>query len=252
MEYSINKVSRISGVSTRTLRYYDEIGLLKPFKIAESGYRIYSSAEIDTLQQILIYKELGFSLEKIKQILLDPSFDKQQAYLAQLKQLHEERDRLDLLINNVLRSLDSMKGNNKMTDNEKFEGIKQGIIDENEQKYGKEVRSRYGDEAIDESNSYLKGLSKEQFEKGELLREEIEQILASAFTEGNPAGELAQRACDLHRQWLQLYYPKYSKEYHVALSEMYVADERFRSNYDKIAAGCTEFFRDAIHIYCQD
>ena len=72
----------------------------------------------------------------------------------------------------------------------------------------------------------------------------------AAFDTGDPAGELAQEACDLHRQWLCIFYPKYSKEYHKGLGEMYVADERFRANYDKLAPGCAKFLRDAINHYC--
>jgi len=75
----------------------------------------------------------------------------------------------------------------------------------------------------------------------------MEAALKAAFDDGDSAGELAQKACDLHRQWLCVFYPKYSREYHRGLGEMYVADERFRANYDKIAPGCTEFLRDAIN-----
>jgi hypothetical protein len=138
-----------------------------------------------------------------------------------------------------------------MSDHEKFEGFKQTLIDENEQKYGEEIRSKYGDQAIDESNAKLKGLTKEQYDEGERLRIELEQTLKAAFDTGNPAGELAQKACDLHKQWLCVYYPKYTREYHIGLAEMYVADERFKANYEKLAAGCTGFLRDAINIYCK-
>ena len=137
-----------------------------------------------------------------------------------------------------------------MTDCEKFEGFKRKLIDENERRYGREARAKYGDTAVDDSNEKIKGLTKEQYERGEQLRIEIEEALKTAFEIGDPAGETAQKACDLHRQWLCVYYPKYSAEYHMGLGEMYVADERFRANYDKLAPGCTEFLRDAINIYC--
>ena len=138
-----------------------------------------------------------------------------------------------------------------MTDNEKFEGLKQSLIDDNEKKYGAEAREKYGDSAIDESNAKLKGLTKEQYDEGERLRLVYEEALKSAFNTGDPESEVAQKACDLHRQWLCVFYPNYSKEYHKGLAEMYVADERFKANYEKIAPGCTEFFRDAINIYCE-
>ena len=137
-----------------------------------------------------------------------------------------------------------------MADTEKFEGFKQSLIDENERQYGDEIRVKYGDAAVDESNAKVKGLTKEQYETGERLREEIEGALKTALETGDPAGGAAHKACDLHRQWLCVYYPKYTAEYHMGLGEMYVADGRFRAHYDKIVPGCAEFLRDAINNYC--
>ena len=136
-----------------------------------------------------------------------------------------------------------------MADKEKFERFKQSLIDENERLYGAEVRFKYTDQAMDESNANLKGLTQEQYDESERLRAAIEETLKDAFCTGDPAGKLAQQACDLHRRWLCIFYPKYSKEYHKGLGEMYVADDRFRANYDKLAPGCTEFLRDAINHY---
>ena len=137
-----------------------------------------------------------------------------------------------------------------MSDKEKFEGFKQNLIDENERQYGAEVRAKYGDQAVDDSNAHLKGLTQEQYDEGERLRLALEETLKAAFDVGDPAGESAQKAADLHRQWLCVFYSNYSKEYHMGLGEMYVADDRFRANYDKLAPGCTEFLRDAIKVYC--
>ena len=137
-----------------------------------------------------------------------------------------------------------------MAGNEKFEGVKQSLIDENEAKYGFEIRKQYSNEAIDASNAKLKGLTQEQYDAGEKLCLAYEEKLKIALETGSPAGDLAQDACDLHRQWLCVFYPAYNKEYHKGLGEMYVADERFRANYDKLAPGCADFFRDAINIYC--
>ena len=137
-----------------------------------------------------------------------------------------------------------------MPNTKKFEAFKQSLVDENERQYGAEARAKYGDQAVDKSNAHLKGLSQEQYDEGECLRLALEETLKAAFAAGDPEGELAQKACDLHRQWLCVFYPKYSKEYHRGLGEMYVADERFKANYDKLAPGCAEFLRDAINIYC--
>ena len=251
MEYSTNKLSKMSGVSARTLRHYDDIGLLKPARTASSGYRIYSQTEVDTLQQILFYKELGFPLDAIKKMLSSPYFDREDAFLSHLAELHIKRERLDTLILNVTKSIAAMKGAATMTDKEKFEGFKQTLINENEQKYGAEIRNKYGDRTVDDSNAHLKGLTQEQYDEGERLRVSLEEALKSAMETGNPAGEQAQNACDLHRQWLCVFAPShYSKEYHKNLGEMYVADERFKAHYEKIAPGCAEFLRDAINVYC--
>jgi len=127
----------------------------------------------------------------------------------------------------------------------------QSLIDENERKYGAEIREKYGDRAVDESNTKLKSLAAEQYAEGERLRLAFEETLKAAFDAGDPAGALAQKACDMHRQWLHVFYPNYNAEYHKALAEMYVADERFKANYDKLAPGCAEFLCNAINIYCK-
>jgi DNA-binding transcriptional MerR regulator len=240
----------MSGVSARTLRYYDEIGLLKPIRVASSGYRIYGQKEVDRLQQILFYRELEFPLEEIKTLLSASDFDTERAFQSHLAELNKKRERLDLLINNVTKSITAMKGETIMTDTEKFEGFKQTLINENEQKYGAEVREKYGDTAVNESNAKIKGLTQEQYDKSVQLSQELEITLKAAFETGEPAGELAQKACNLHKQWLCIMYSKYSKEYHKGLAEMYVADERFKAYYDNIVPGCAEFLRDAINIYC--
>lgn len=250
MEYSINQLAKMSGVTARTLRYYDEIGLLHPRRVSSNGYRIYGKTEIDRLQQILFYRELGVELAEIGRVLDTQDFDGVAALESHRAALLAKRERINALISNVERSIIAMKGDLVMTDREKFDGFKQGLIDENERRYGDEIREKYGDAAVDSSNAKVKAMSKEQYEKGEAIRLEFEENLKAAFEIGDPAGELAQRACDLHRQWLCIFAPMYNKEYHMALGEMYVGDERFRANYDKLAPGCTEFLRDALNIYC--
>lgn len=251
MEYTVNKMSKLAGVSTRTLRYYDEINLLKPARVTASGYRIYGSEEVDALQQILFYREFGLSLDDISRIMSSRDFDREKALEGHLSELIHKRKRLDVLIDNVSKTISAAKGEIVMADKEKFVGFIQGIIDENEEKYGVEIREKYGGQVMDESNARLKGMSKEQYEEGERLRVAFEETLKAAYDTGDPAGELAQKACELHKQWLCVFYPRYSKEYHKGLGEMYVADDRFRANYDKLAPLCTEFLRDAIYIYCK-
>ena len=136
-----------------------------------------------------------------------------------------------------------------MSDREKFEGLKQDLIDRNEKRYGSEIRGKYGDEVIDGSNTKLKGLSQEQYDEAESLLSELEAALKEAFEQGDPASELAQKACELHKKWLCCFWDTYTKEMHVGLAQMYVDDERFSAYYDKIAPGCAVFLRDAILIH---
>lgn len=249
MEYTVQKLAKLAGISTRTLRYYDEIDLLKPARMSSSGYRMYGQTEVDSLQQIMFYRELGVSLDKIREILTAPSFDRAQALKEHQSQLLERRKQLDLLISNVEKTIALTEGRMKMSDQEKFTGFKQKMIDENERKYGKEVRQKYGDEAVDRSNEKLKGMTQEEHEKVTRLATEVSAALADAFKTGDPSGELAQKAADLHKQWLTCYWSEYSKEAHANLAQMYVEDERFRAYYDEKQPGTAQFLRDAIRIY---
>ncbi|MEW8994918.1 MerR family transcriptional regulator [Clostridium sp.] len=248
MEYTVQKLGKLAGISTRTLRYYDEIGILKPARINSSGYRIYGQEEVDRLQQILFYRELDVSLTDIKNIINESSFDGFNALVEHRQKLLEKRNQIDLLIANVEKTI-AAKGGIKMSNKEKFEGFKQKLIDENEKKYGNEIREKYGDEEINKSNARVKGMSEKEYEEVTNLAEEITNTLEAAFKTGNPAGELAQKTAELHRKWIEHYWSSYSKEAHAGLAQMYVDDERFTAYYDAKQPGMAAFLRDAIFIY---
>lgn len=242
----------MSGVSGRTLRYYDEIELLKPARINSSGYRIYGQKEVDLLQQILSYRELGLSLEEIADIINQPNFNELAALEHHYEELQKKRARLEQIIATVEKTITSKKGGIKMQDKDKFAGFKEKIIDENEQKYGKEIREKYGDEAVESSNVKLMGMSQEDYEAMSKTGVEIFALLEKAFATGDPASDVAQELADKHKEWLMYSWAKYSPEAHAGLAEMYVADERFTEYYDKTIKGGTKFLRDAILIYtCQ-
>lgn len=139
-----------------------------------------------------------------------------------------------------------------MTDQEKFEGFKERIVDNNEDKYGKEIRGKYGDGTIDKTNAKVKGMTEAQCEEVSNLEQHVLESLKAAMETGDPAGELAQKTADLHRQWLSFYWSQYSKEAHAGLTGMYVADERFTAYYDKIHSGAALFLRDAVLIYTKN
>ncbi|WP_142827540.1 MerR family transcriptional regulator [Planococcus soli] len=251
MEYTIQKLGNLAGISTRTLRYYDEIDLLKPARKSSAGYRIYGQREVDKLQHILFYRELGLELEQIKTIVNDSDFDYAEALEEHRKKLIIKRMQLDLLITNVEKTISAKKGESKMANKEKFEGFKQKLVDDNEQQYGSEIRSKYGDELVDQSNAKMLNMSEEQYQEFTRLEQRVLASLADAVKTGDPSSDAAQQTADLHRQWLGFTWPSYSKEAHQGLAEMYVADERFAAYYDKAHPGAAQFLRDAIVIYTQ-
>jgi len=249
MEYTIQKLAAMAGVSTRTLRYYDEIGLLKPARINSSGYRIYGQAEVDKLQQILFYRELEVGLEQIKDIINAPDFDVLKALREHLDKLLVKRKKVETLISTVEKTIAEKEGRIVMSDKEKFEGFKQKLIEENEKKYGKEAREKYGDEAVERSNQQFRNMSEEEYKKLINLEKEIKDILAEAMKEGDPASSLAQKAAQLHREWISFCWGTYDKEAHRGIAQMYVDDERFTAYYDDKQPGTAKFLRDAIFIY---
>ena len=251
MEYTVGKLSTIAGVSTRTLRYYDKIGLLRPEMKNGAGYRVYGAAQVERLQQILFYRELDVALSTIKRILDAPSFEQAKALEGHLMALSERRERLSALIETVKKTMAAQKGETTMTDEEKFTAFKQNLIDENERKYGAEVRARYGDQTVDQSSAKLSAMTKEQYADTDALAKAVNEAILTAFETGDPQGELAQQACALHKEWLMRYWNDYSPEAHVGLAQMYVDDPRFAAYYDAIAPGCAQFLRDAIVSYCK-
>lgn len=136
-----------------------------------------------------------------------------------------------------------------MTDKEKFEGFKQKLIEDNEKKYGKEIREKYGEAEVAKSYDKVKNMTEEDYAAVTSLESELMTVLKNAFDLGDPASELAQKAADLHKQWLTFYWQQYSKEAHAGLARMYVDDERFKAYYDKNQPGTAELLRDAILIY---
>ncbi len=252
MEYTVNQLAKLSGVSPRTLRYYDQIGLLKPLRVEPNGYRVYGGAQVDALQQIRFFTELGFALKDVLRLTNSPEYDKERALCGHLLALKAEKERIGRLIENVEKTLEAQKGGTEMSNKEKFEGFKRELIRENEAKYGAEIRQKYGDETVDASNEKLLAMDEQGFKDAKALEEELARRLAEAAAIGDPASPLAQTVCELHKKWLCIYWPQgtYSKESHLALAEMYVEDPRFRQYYDAISPGAAKFLHDALLIFC--
>ena len=177
MEYTIQQLAKLSGTTRRTLRYYGQIGLLTPARTTPAGYRIYGPAQVDRLQQILFYRELGFELSAIRSILDSPGFQLQAALQSHLVELEARRERLDALILTVRKTLDAQQGGITMSDPEKFKCFKSRIIEENEARYGAEVRAKYGGDALDEANARLMGASRQEYSRWTALGETIQTRL---------------------------------------------------------------------------
>ncbi|MEA4816902.1 MAG: MerR family transcriptional regulator [Lachnospiraceae bacterium] len=247
MAYTVKKLSEIAKISKRTLRYYDQIGLLKPSYISDSGYRMYEGDKIDVLQQIMFYRELGMGLHEIGGAINSSGFNHVLALEKHLLALKDEKSRIELLITNIEKTIGCKKGELSMSDEEKFEGFKKQIVSENEEKYGKELRQKYGDDVIDSSNAKMMGFTEEEYKKMKDIESEILKSLEAAVKTGeNPKGEEGRRIALLHKEWLLFSWDKYSSKAHEGLVYMYVSDERFKAYYDKNVAGCAEFLKDAV------
>ena len=234
----IKELSELVGISVRTLHHYDSIGLLCPEK-TEAGYRIYSDKDIDCLQQILFFKELDFSLKEIKNIISDPSFNKEEALLAHKKMLLDKQAHISKLVETIDKTIRYQKGEIAMTDKEKFEGFdfSQGDL------YEKEAREKWGDKAVDDSKAKIKGNEAELGEKMNAIYRNL-----ASLRHLSPESNEAQAAIE---QWFYFLNDmgSYSLEAFEGLGEMYVADERFTKNIDKFGDGLALFMRDAMKIY---
>ncbi len=250
MEYSIQALAKLSGVTTRTLRWYDEIGLLKPSRVAESGYRFYGPAEVDRLQHILFFRELGVELAQVKTYLEDPSLDRLALLRTHLVDLEREREKLDHLIQSVQENIRAEERKEAMSDAKKFEAFKTQLVEEQEQNYGKESREKYGDAAVDHSQQAMKNMSREDYERWSSLDKEILEGLEEAVRAGlPPEGPEGETIVSRHKEWLLLSGLKYQTQIHRGLGEMYILDERFTAYYDKKVPGCARFLREAIHFW---
>ena len=253
MEYTVKALADLAGVTTRTLRWYDQIGLLKPCRMQPNGYRIYGSAEVDRLQQILFYRALGVELAQIKCLLDDPAFDRLTALRGHLTALSAERDRILALIRTVTRTLDAEERKEFMTDREKFEAFKQHAVSQNEAAHGAEIRAQYGDAAMDSANARILSLTPEEYDAWKQLEEEILSRLTAAVRAGAPPdSEEGAAIAALHRQWLNFSGQTYTAAAHRSLAQMYPEDARFRAYYDRDAAGCAQFLCSAVGHWISD
>lgn len=248
MSYSVKALAHLSGVSVRTLHYYEERGLLAPARRA-NGYRAYDDACVARLQQILLYREAGMPLSEIARVLDSPDFDACGALREHLARLEGRIRQMNAMASSVRRTLRCLEEGVPMEDAARFEGFKAAMIEENERAYGAEVRSAWGDDAMDAANAKVAAMSAGDWAQAGELEGQVIEGLKEAMAEGDPAGQAARRLCETHAAWLKRFWGDgaYSVEAHRSLGQMYVADERFRAYYDERAGvGAAEFLRDAL------
>ncbi|SET58317.1 DNA-binding transcriptional regulator, MerR family [Enterococcus malodoratus] len=250
MEYTIKQIAEISGVTTRTLRFYDEQSLLKPAFLSDAGYRMYTEKEVDRLQQILLYRSMGLPLKTIKELIDRPEDKIQETLVQQRLQLEQKRQELDRLLQVLDDTLLYYKGEIEMTNKEKFAAFKQEKLIENENKYGQEIREKYGEETVEASNQKWQEMTDFDYRKMEEIETTLIQRLTQYLQNGELPSKLAEEIFSLHKLWLQFSWEKYSGKAHKGLSEMYLNDERFIRYYDeKSGVGATEALYDIIQYY---
>lgn len=145
-----------------------------------------------------------------------------------------------------------MEGERTVTNQRKFEGLKEHLLQENEAKYGTEIREIYGEQSVQLVNNRFREMTEEQFTAAQVLEQQLFERLKEAMEEGNPTSDVAEEVAELHKRWLSFYWPKYTKEAHQGLAQMYIADERFIAYYDEqVKKGATQFLHDAIVHYAK-
>ena len=248
MNYSVNELSKLAGVSVRTLHHYDEIGLLRPASHTEAGYRLYGLAELKRLQQVLFFKELDFSLDAIRAILDSPGFDEAMALRQHRSMLLKRRERLDKLLETVDRTLNTIKGGNIMQDKDYFENFDMTEIEEQQKKYAQEVDQKYpGWQQRDKTKRYGKREWAEVMQKGGQIQTDLADLMAEGCDPADPA---VQAVIDRHFHYIDDSFYDCSLEIYDGLSNLYVDDHRFTENIDKVKPGLADFQSKAMKVYC--
>lgn len=246
MKYQIKEFAQLTGVSVRTLHYYDEIGLLEPSYVDEqNGYRFYNEQALERMQEILLFRELDFPLKKIIEILSSPNYDKRTALDRQKNLLILKQERLRQLINAIDKAA---KGEETMN----FKAFKNNEYEIAREKYAQEVKSKWGNtDAFKEYEEKSSNYTKEKQEKIIIGLDGLIADFANCMKSGTkPTHQAAQDLVDRWKDFITKNYYTCTKEILSGLGVMYIADERFKENIDKHGDGTAEFMSKAIDMYC--
>jgi len=242
--YRIGEVAKLAHVSVRTLHHYDALGLLNPSHRSDAGHRLYASSDLERLQAILLYKELGFGLEQIRDLMASARFDRRKALVAQRELVAKEVLRLQAMLGLIDQTLAAMGRGQDMSKEEMFAVF--GDFDPSQ--YEQEVKERWGhSEAYRESARRTGRYTKEDWQRFRQEAGEITRAIASLLDAGVDADDpLAMDAAEQARLHIDRWFYPCSHEMHVCLGEMYVADPRYAATYEKIRPGMAQYMCDAI------
>lgn len=241
--YTVKQFSQLAGVSSRTLRFYDQVGLLKPSSVGGNGYRYYKEDALVMMQQILFYREMGLGLENIKAILTDPAFDVSAALRSHREALQGQVRRLNRLLDTVDHTINHLKGSETMTP----KGFFEGFSDEEQEKYALEAEQMYDPETVRASNRRWKAYP--PAEKERILAEG--HAIYTGLVEAMPSGTADPKVQDLIARWhrnLQ-YFWNPNDEQLLNLANVYNEDARFRENFARMHPKLAEFMRAAVGVY---
>ena len=245
MSHTVGQVAGYAGITVRTLHHYDEIGLLVPSERTHAGHRRYGDDDLDRLQQILFYRELGFPLDEVATLLDDPDADPRAHLRRQHELLTARIEKLQKMAAAVEHAMEARRMGINLTPEERFEVFG----DKDPEQYAEEAEQRWGGtEAYAESQRRTAGYTKEDWKR---MRAEVADwgarydALMAAGEE--PTGEAAMNMAEEHRQHIGTWFYDCPYEMHQGLGEMYVSDERFKAFYDTMRPGLAEHLRDAIN-----
>jgi DNA-binding transcriptional MerR regulator len=239
----IGEVAKLAHVSVRTLHHYDSVRLLQPSGRSEAGYRLYTAEDLERLQTVLLYKELGFGLGEIRDLLAEPGFDRREALRAQRAQLARRSGRIAAMLDLVDRTLAAMDEGIPMKRDDLFEVF--GDFDPAE--HEAEAEKRWGEtEAYKESARRTRRYTKEDWARFKALSDAVNQAIAALMDEGVAADDpRAMDAVDRHRLLIDTWFYPCSREMHEELGRLYVADPRFTATYEKIHPGMAAYVCEA-------
>jgi DNA-binding transcriptional MerR regulator len=244
--FTIKQLSSLAGITPRTLHYYDEIGLLKPSVVGDNGYRYYGEDSVLRLQQIMLYREMNVSLERIKNLMGRREFDIVDALENHRGELEKRIMQLERLIQTVNDTIRHIKGERKMSPKQLFEVLSE----EQQAAYEKEAMEMYDPEIVKASNRKWKSYTTADKQRIGDEGNAVYQGFLDAMPKGAASAE-AQQCVEAWRKHMDYFWTP-NEEQMLGLADLYNDDPRFKANYDKIHPNLAEFVREAIKIYVQN